>query len=328
MLDGFVSAPFAGYSIAMAAESSVSERDPNPAPEALISATPQAASAFAESVAIMARLRGPGGCPWDREQSFDSIRKYTLEETYEVLDAIERRDWPNLTEELGDLLLQVLFYAQMAADEGRFTIADVLETLNRKLIRRHPHVFGEEASAAAGNRATVDAVVDGSASRVLANWEQIKKAEKSATEVSDRSLLDEVQRAQPALAEAAKLGSKAAKVGFDWSHWRDLLAKLDEETAELVAEADLPAGTPGRKEAMESELGDLLFTAVNLGRHLGLDGEMALRGTNARFRARFREMERFAGESLHRPLADLAPEELESLWAGAKKTLSTTGAAE
>jgi MazG family protein len=333
MLAGFVSAPFAGYSIAMAAESSVSERDPNSMPEALVSATPEAASAFAESVAIMARLRGPGGCPWDREQSFDSIRKYTLEETYEVLDAIERRDWPNLTEELGDLLLQVLFYAQMAADEGQFTIADVLETLNRKLIRRHPHVFGEEASAAAGNRASVDTAVDGSASRVLANWEQIKKAEKSAAESHEKSLpeislLDEVQRAQPALAESAKLGSKAAKVGFDWGHWRDLLAKLDEETAELVAEADLPAETPGRRQAMESELGDLLFTAVNLGRHLGLDGEMALRGTNARFRARFREMERVARESLHKPLAELAPDELEALWAGAKKTLAATGVAE
>jgi len=280
--------------------------------------SPHASAAFAESVAIMARLRGPDGCPWDREQSFDSIRKYTLEETYEVLDAIERRDWPNLTEELGDLLLQVLFYAQMAADEGRFTIADVLETLNRKLIRRHPHVFGETASAAAGNRASVDAAVGGSAAQVLANWEQIKRAEKSAAVTADKSLLDEVQRAQPSLAEAAKLGSKAAKVGFDWSHWRDLLAKLDEETAELVAEADLPADAPGRKEAMESELGDLLFTAVNLGRHLGLDAEMALRGTNARFRARFREMERVA----QKPLAELGPEELEDLWVDAKRTLA------
>jgi len=287
--------------------------------DTLDSASAAASAAFAESVAIMARLRGPDGCPWDREQSFDSIRKYTLEETYEVLDAIDRRDWPNLTEELGDLLLQVLFYAQMAADEGRFTIADVLQTLNRKLIRRHPHVFGEEASAAAGNRASVDAAVDGSASRVLANWEQIKKAEKSATATGEKSLLDEVQRAQPALAEAAKLGSKAAKVGFDWSQWRDLLAKLDEETAELVAEADTPVDTPGRKTAMESELGDLLFTAVHLGRHLGLDAEMALRGTNARFRARFREMERAAPK----PLAELGPAELEALWNDAKRTLAS-----
>ena len=300
---------------------------------------------FAESVGIMARLRGPGGCPWDREQSFDSIRKYTLEETYEVLDAIERKDWPNLAEELGDLLLQVLFYAQMAADEGRFTIADVLETLNRKLVRRHPHVFGEEASAAAGNQASVDAEVDGSAARVLANWEQIKRAEKPAA--VQGSMLDSVQRAQPALAEAAKLGSKAAKVGFDWGHWRDLLAKLDEETNELVAAVEareaalqqIPSGNdrqekqgqgpgqglgPMEDAEVEAELGDLLFTAVNLGRHLGVDAEMALRGTNARFRQRFREMERAA----QRPLVDLAPAELEALWNGAKVTLAEAALSE
>jgi MazG family protein len=326
MLIGFVSAPFAGYSIAMAHETPLTEGETKSGATALVSAGPEAAAAFAESVAIMARLRGPDGCPWDREQSFDTIRKHTLEETYEVLDAIERRDWPNLTEELGDLLLQVLFYAQMAAElpiaEGRFTIADVLVTLNRKLIRRHPHVFGEAASEAAGNRASVDAAVDGSASRVLANWEQIKMAEKASAATKEKSLLDQVQRAQPALAEAAKLGSKAAKVGFDWSHWRDLLAKLEEETAELVAEADSPSDAPGRHAAMESELGDLLFTAVNLGRHLGLDAEMALRGTNARFRARFREMERAAPK----PLAELAPEELEALWNGAKRTLAADAA--
>jgi MazG family protein len=291
----------------------------------LASATPEAANAFAESVAIMARLRGPGGCPWDREQIFDSIRKYTLEETYEVLDAIERRDWHNLTEELGDLLLQVLFYAQMAsemaADEGRFTIADVLETLNRKLIRRHPHVFGEEASAAAGNQASVDAQVEGSAARVLANWEQIKSAEKQGKSTSEASLLDQVQRSQPALSEASKLGSKAAKVGFDWSHWRDLLAKLEEETAELVVAADTPADAASRHEEIESELGDLLFTVVNLGRHLGVDSEMALRGTNARFRQRFREMERAAGESHAQPLSELPPAELELLWNNAKLKL-------
>ena len=128
---------------------------------------------------IMARLRAPGGCPWDREQSFDSIRKYTLEETYEVFDAIERRDFPHLAEELGDLLLQVLFYAEMAANEGHFTIADVLDHLNRKLVRRHPHVFGEEASRAAGNEADVDAAVEGSSAKVLRNWEEIKAAEKA-----------------------------------------------------------------------------------------------------------------------------------------------------
>src|SRR5579863_5675721 len=136
----------------------------------------RAAALFEQSVAIMARLRAPDGCPWDREQSFDSIRKYTLEETYEVFDAIERRDWPHLSEELGDLLLQVLFYAEMAANEGHFTIAEVLNHLNRKLIRRHPHVFGEEAARAAGNVASVDAAVEGSSAAVLRNWEEIKAA--------------------------------------------------------------------------------------------------------------------------------------------------------
>src|SRR5277367_2490684 len=138
-----------------------------------------AAALFEQSVGIMARLCAPGGCPWDREQSFDTIRKYTLEEAYEVFDAIEHRDFDHLAEELGDLLLQVLFYAEMAANEGHFTIADVLDHLNRKLIRRHPHVFGDEASKAAGNRAIVDAAVEGSSAAVLRNWEEIKQAEKS-----------------------------------------------------------------------------------------------------------------------------------------------------
>src|ERR1035441_9848761 len=153
---------------------------PNPkaSPDNLLTDPARAAALFEQSVAIMARLRAPGGCPWDREQSFDSIRKYTLEETYEVFDAIERRDWPHLAEELGDLLQQVLFYAEMAANDGHFTIADVLDHLNRKLIRRHPHVFGEEASRAAGNRAEVDANVEGSSGAVLRNWEEIKAAEK------------------------------------------------------------------------------------------------------------------------------------------------------
>jgi len=275
----------------------------------------RAAALFAESVKIMARLRAPDGCPWDREQSFDSIRKYTLEETYEVFDAIERRDWPHLAEELGDLLLQVLFYAEMAANDGHFTIADALEQLNSKLIRRHPHVFGEEASRAAGNRAEVDAA--GSSAEVLRNWEEIKAAEtvhKAGAPAASR--LDSVQRAMPALAEAAKLGAKARKAGFDWPEWRDLLPKLVEETAELESEA--ASGDPARQSAVEAELGDLLFTVVNLGRHLDVDAEMALRGCNRRFRQRFREME-LASE---RPLEELSPAELEELWAGAKRKLA------
>jgi XTP/dITP diphosphohydrolase/ATP diphosphatase len=268
----------------------------------------------------MARLRAPGGCPWDREQSFDSIRKYTLEETYEVFDAIERRDWPHLAEELGDLLLQVLFYAEMAANDGHFNITDVLNHLNNKLVRRHPHVFGEEASRAAGNRADVDAEVGGSSAAVLRNWEEIKLAEKRPAATTEPvSRLDSVQRAMPALAEAAKLGAKARKSGFDWPNWRDLLPKLVEETAELEAEA--ASDDPARKPAVEAELGDLLFTVVNLGRHLGVDAEMALRGCNRRFRQRFSAME-LASE---RPLEELSPDELEALWAAAKRKLAEAG---
>jgi len=292
----------------------------------------RAAALFEQSAAIMARLRAPGGCPWDREQSFDSIRKYTLEEAYEVFDAIERRDFPHLAEELGDLLLQVLFYAEMAANEGYFTIADVLDHLNRKLIRRHPHVFGDEAARAAGNRAEVDSAVEGSAAAVLRNWEEIKAAEKRSTAATNGELetegagteagsrLASVLRTLPALAEAAKLGSRAAKAGFDWPDWRDLLPKLEEETAELEAEA--ASGDPARKPAVEAELGDLLYTVVNLGRHLGVDAEMALRGCNLRFRQRFREME-LASE---RPLEELSVVELEALWERAKQKLAAEAA--
>jgi MazG family protein len=270
----------------------------------------------------MARLRAPGGCPWDREQSFDSIRKYTLEEAYEVFDAIERRDFPHLSEELGDLLLQVLFYAEMAANDGHFTITDVLDHLNRKLVRRHPHVFGEEAARAAGNRAEVNAAVEGSSAAVLRNWEEIKAAENAAkagegtAASAPQSRLDGVPRALPALMEAAKLGGKARKAGFDWPHWRDLLPKISEEIGEL--EEEIAAGDAADNPAVAEELGDLLFTVVNLGRHLGVDAEMALRGCNRRFRDRFRLMEQTAS----RPLEELSPDELESLWAQAKRRLA------
>jgi nucleoside triphosphate diphosphatase len=281
-----------------------------------------AAPLFEQSVQIMARLRAPDGCPWDRQQTFDTIRKYTLEEAYEVFDAIERRDFPHLAEELGDLLLQVLFYAEMAANEGRFTISDVLDHLNRKLIRRHPHVFGEEASRAAGNRADVDADVQGSAAAVLRNWEEIKAQEAVAkagqsrgSSATGESRLDGVSRAMPALAEAAKIGGKAAKAGFDWPDWRGLLPKIAEETAELAAEAE--RGDAGRTEA---EMGDLLFTVVNLSRHLHVDAEMALRGTNLRFRERFRAMEHAAPK----PLEQLSPPELEQLWEQAKSSEQAT----
>jgi ATP diphosphatase len=269
---------------------------------------------FAEAVAIMTRLRAPGGCPWDREQTFDSIRKYTLEETYEVFDAIERRNWTDLKEELGDLLLQVLFYSEMASEAGDFAISDVIDGLNRKLIRRHPHVFGDEAAAAAGNVAE-GLETDGiDAKQVLRNWEQIKQLEKNS-QVKGEGLngrLDGVPRALPALLEATKLGSKAAKSGFDWPDVRGLFDKVQEEVGELETELAAPEIEAGR---VASELGDLLFTVVNLARHLHVDPEFALRETNAKFRRRFAAMEATSAKSLE----ELLPESLEKLWNAAKE---------
>jgi ATP diphosphatase len=255
-----------------------------------------AARELQRAAAIMARLRAVDGCPWDREQTFDTIKRYTLEETYEVFDAIERRAWPELKDELGDLLLQVLFYAQMATEAGYFDLRDVAENLSAKLIRRHPHVFGDAQP------------IDSSA--VLRNWEQIKLEEKKAAK-PDESLLDGIPRSMPATLEAAKLGSKAAKVGFDWPDANGLFAKLDEEIAELRAEVD-------RNDAdrVESEFGDLMFTVMNLSRHLKVDAESALRRSNARFRARFAAMELAAGGA--DSLQAMSAEQLERLWENAK----------
>jgi MazG family protein len=272
----------------------------------------EAGKRFSEAVAIMARLRGPEGCPWDREQDFSSIRKYTLEEVYEVFDAIETENWDELRAELGDLLLQVLFYAQMAAEPGLFTIADVIETLNLKLIRRHPHVFGDEAAAAAGNRAEGMETEGIDAGQVLRNWEEIKKHECKQQGSEPQGLLDAVPRSFPALLEATKLGSKAAKVGFDWPEVQGLLEKVREETAEVEAEI---AGEIG-SERIAEEIGDLLFTVANLARHLKVDPELTLRDANRKFRRRFARME--AASSV--PLEQHSPEELEELWAEAKRT--------
>ena len=260
----------------------------------------EAAQHLQEAVAIMARLRAPDGCPWDREQTFDTIKRHTLEETYEVFDAIERRAWPDLKDELGDLLLQVLFYAQMASEAGYFTISDVAANLNAKLIRRHPHIFG-------GVEAT-------DANAVLRNWEQIKRAEKQASGTTQNSMLDDVPRTMPAMLEAGKLGSKAAKIGFDWPNTDGLFEKLQEEIAELQAE--LAPAAQKTSTAAEEELGDLLFTAVNLARHLKIDPESALRATNAKFRRRFRAMETAAGGT--KALATCEPPKLEELWNQAK----------
>jgi MazG family protein len=271
------------------------------------------AAVFAEAVGIMARLRGPDGCPWDREQSFDTIRKYTLEECYEVLDAIERRNWTDLCEELGDLLLQVIFYAQMADEAGHFSIADVIAGLNRKLVRRHPHVFGDEASIAAGNIVESPLQTDDiDSSQVLRNWDAIKRAEKTKPA---SSVLDNIPRGLPALLEAAKLGSRAQKSGFDWPEVEGIFAKLEEETEELQQAIRASSATAGvASEEVVSEVGDLLFTVVNLGRRLHVEPELALRHTNGKFRRRFAAMEAASVQ----PLESLSAAQLESLWSQAK----------
>ncbi|MEO5935747.1 MAG: nucleoside triphosphate pyrophosphohydrolase, partial [Terriglobales bacterium] len=289
------------------------------------SATKSTGEKFERAVAIMARLRAPGGCPWDREQTFDTIKPYTLEETYEVLEAIDNRDWQELPGELGDLLLQVLFYAEMANEEKKFSIDDVLDRLADKLISRHPHVFGD---------VTAETSKD-----VLRNWEALKakeKSEKSGT-TDPKSVLDGISHSMPALMEAYKLSTRAANVGFDWPNMEGLFDKLTEETKELrheVAQYPAPgpdphashgvAGSGGVKvpedlrARLEDEVGDLLFVLVNVARYLSLDPESALRKTNRKFKRRFQHVE----AELHaagRTLPDATLEEMEKLWREAKK---------
>jgi len=256
-----------------------------------------AGTKFQELVKIMARLRGPGGCPWDQKQTLDSIKSYLLEETYEVMDAIDARDWTGLEEELGDLLLQPVFFAEMAAGEGRFTIADSLDRINEKLIRRHPHIFAD------GQADTPE--------EVLQRWNEIKaqeKAERGAPPA--KSFLDNVPRNLPALVEAEKIGKKAAGEGFDWPAIDGALEKLKEEADELVSAT--------AQAEVEHELGDLLFTVVNLARYLKVDPEQALRKTNARFRSRFSGVERAAQEN-GVPMKETPLETLEEYWQAAKR---------
>lgn len=286
---------------------------------------PTTGERFERAVNIMERLRAPGGCPWDREQTFDTIKPYTLEETYEVLEAIDKRDWHELAGELGDLLLQVLFYAEMAKEQGSFSVDDVLERLSSKLINRHPHVFG-------------DVKADTSA-EVKRNWEALKVEERKKREgdTAERkpSILAGVSSAMPSLLEAAKLSSRAAQAGFDWPNVEGLFDKLQEETEELrehLKEFPAPGPRPqgrgvagsGRtaipdtlQEKLEEEVGDLFFVMVNIARYLSVDPESALRKTNRKFKRRFQWME----DRLHETgrSADEAPmEELESLWQQAK----------
>jgi MazG family protein len=297
---------------------------------------------FERAVAILERLRAPDGCPWDREQTFDSIKPYTLEETYEVLEAIDNRDWAELTGELGDLLLQVVFYAQMAKEQGSFSIDDVLDRLSTKLVDRHPHVFG-------------DVKADTSA-EVLRNWEALKADERkkkssaardnvaqdritepAAKAHDDRhSVLVGVSSATPSLLEAYKLSSRAAQAGFDWPNIDGLFDKLNEETEELrqqLGEYPAPGPRPqgrgiassGRSSVseavhrrLEEEVGDLLFVLVNIARYLSLDPESALRKTNRKFKRRFQWMEEQLRQSNRTP-EKTSMEELESLWQQAKQ---------
>lgn len=289
---------------------------------------------FVRAVEIMARLRAPGGCPWDREQTFDSIKPFTLEETYEVLEAIDNRDWDELTGELGDLLLQVLFYSEMAQEQKHFSIDDVLDRLSNKLVGRHPHVFGDVKAETSGE--------------VLRNWEALKAEEKrkrleagggkSAKPGSNPdSVLANVSSGVPAILEATKLSARAAHVGFDWPTLRGIFEKMQEETRELEEHINtLPGGldrekgkhgiagsqgdealSPEQLKNIEGEIGDLMFTLVNLARYLALDSESALKKTNRKFRRRFEYVESKLKQRGSK-LESASLEEMESLWQEAK----------
>jgi MazG family protein len=295
---------------------------------------PTTGDRFERAVSIMARLRAPGGCPWDREQTFDSIKPYTLEETYEVLEAIDQRDWPELCGELGDLLLQVLFYSQMASEQETFSINEVLDRLADKLIGRHPHVFGDVKAE--------------TSAEVLRNWEALKAEEKKQRDVGKResaeppeSILSAGSSAMPALLEAHKLSSRAANVGFDWPNVEGLFEKLHEETSELqehlkefpapgpqpqgrgIAGSGQPRISDDLRQRLEGEVGDLFFVLVNIARYLSLDSESALRKTNRKFRRRFQWMEEQLRASGRTP-QQVPMQELESLWQQAKQRESSS----
>jgi tetrapyrrole methylase family protein / MazG family protein len=253
-------------------------------------------SRFDRLMEIMRRLRGPGGCPWDAEQSHESLKRYLLEEAYEVIEAIDAKDHAHLKEELGDLLLQPIFHAAIAEEKGEFTMDEVLDAINEKLVRRHPHVFGA-------------AVIETSEAQV-ANWEKIKKGEKGDER---KTALSGVPPGLPALMQAQKITEKAARVGFDWEHTDQVFAKVMEELHEFQE-----AMLSGDQQEMESELGDLLFAIVNLGRFLSIDPEEALRKTIRRFTKRFGHVE----QTLHErgmALQSATLAEMDLLWEEAKR---------
>jgi MazG family protein len=271
-------------------------------------------------VALQARLRAPGGCPWDREQTHASLRTFLLEEAYEVLEALEGSESEKVASELGDLLLQIVFHAQLAAEAGRFDISDVIEAIHTKLVRRHPHVFGN--------------VKAGTSAEVLKNWEQLKAEEreaergKNATAAAERSngssILDGVPRTLPALLQAYGLTRRAANIGFDWENIAGLLEKLREETTELRAALDGDSSPGGERSEsddksrnIEEEVGDLLFVAVNVARFLRVDPEIALQKANRKFIERFQWMER-AAANRGRRLAEVSREQMEELWEQSK----------
>ena len=270
---------------------------------------------FERLVALQARLRATDGCPWDREQTHATLRTYLIEEAYEVLDAMKSGDDAKFANEMGDLLLQIVFHSQIATEEGRFTVADVIREVHEKMVRRHPHVFGEKRAK--------------DAAEVLRNWEQIKAQERASTKERQgrgeaetkeerKSLLDGVPRGLPATMEGLQLTRKASRAGFDWDNAAGVFEKLGEECAELQR-----ASAAKDAAKMEEEMGDLLFAAVNLARFLQVDPEIALKNANAKFARRFREMERRSAEN-GQSFADVARAEKERLWEAAKRRETQT----
>ena len=253
---------------------------------------------FQRLVDIMAKLRGPGGCPWDREQTLESLRPFVIEETYEVVEAIDRADHDALRGEIGDFIFEGVFLAQVETDEGRFTVTDSLQHINEKLIRRHPHIFGDTAG------------VD-TPGKVVEQWEQIKAREQQSAG-QRKSLLKGLAKALPALLRAHEIGVRVAAVGFDWAKTDDVIGKIEEEVAEIR-----DAKNEGR-ERTEEEMGDLLFSIAQLARQLGIDAESALRKANDKFTKRFEKLEA-AFEAQGRDIHGATLEEMERVWAEIKK---------
>lgn len=251
---------------------------------------------FQRLVELMAKLRGPDGCPWDRKQTPDSLKPFLVEECYEVVDALEDGSPDKIREELGDLLFQIVFHARIAEEQGQFTMEDVITSIHEKMVRRHPHVFGDE-------RLSTD-------KEVLANWEEIKKKEKG--NLDRKSVLEGVPKELPSLLRAHRLQERAARVGFDWAHLNEVLPKLDEEVAEF--KESLKAEDAGK---IEEELGDLFFTLVNVSRFLGVNPDEALRKTISKFIHRFRAIEEHAANA-GRSLNDMTLDEMEALWQKSK----------